>query len=152
MITTPTVSGRPGQAPGGCAFGEERRMTKKEPRPAVVFPLVGRGFGVVELRGFEPLTFSLRRLLLALCRCLVPSGGVHSMGFMSSTQVRGCAATGGQERATDRIARPLARRCPGSRVAGGHRIATRSAIDAGRRRAHRRRSGRRLGGDRRGGP
>ena len=31
----------------------------KEPRPGA-FPLVGRGSGVVELRGFEPLTFSLR--------------------------------------------------------------------------------------------
>ena len=49
-------------------------------------------------------------------------------------------------RATDPITSPLARRCPGARVAGGHRGATRSALAAGRRRANPRPSGRRLGG------
>ena len=77
--------------------------------------------------------------------------GLH-VQYADSGVRAGCALLDGQERATDPIASPLARRCPGSRVAGGHRIATRSALDAGRRRAHRRRSGRRLGGDRRGGP
>ncbi|MFP5252610.1 MAG: hypothetical protein ACLGH4_02305 [Actinomycetes bacterium] len=33
----------------------------KEPGPPAVFLLVGRGFGLVELRGFEPLTFSNRQ-------------------------------------------------------------------------------------------
>ena len=77
--------------------------------------------------------------------------GLH-VQYPGSGVRAGCAVLDGQERATDPIASLLARRRPGSRVAGGHRIATRSALDAGRRRAHRRRSGRRLGGDLRKGP
>ena len=49
----------PGGHRGDTSAGD-RRMTKREPRPSCVFPQVGRGFRLVELRGFEPLTFSLR--------------------------------------------------------------------------------------------
>ena len=42
----------------GCAFAEEGRMTIEEPARAVVFSAGGTGLGLVELRGFEPLTFS----------------------------------------------------------------------------------------------
>ncbi len=56
-------------------------------------------------------------------------------------------APAGHGRAADPIASPVARRCPGARVAGGHRAATRSALAAGLRRANPRRSGRRLGSD-----
>jgi predicted ester cyclase len=48
--------------------------------------------------------------------------------------------------ATAPITSSVARRCPGSRVAGGQRVATRSALDARCRRANPRGSGRRLGG------
>jgi hypothetical protein len=50
----------------------------------------------------------------------------------------------GHRRASDPITRNHARRCPGSRVAGGHRAATRRALDAGRRRADPHASGRRV--------
>ena len=41
-------------------IGGRRADDKEEPRPSCVVPQVGRGFRLVELRGFEPLTFSLR--------------------------------------------------------------------------------------------
>jgi hypothetical protein len=59
----------------------------KEPRPGA-FPLVGRGSGVVELRGFEPLTFSLRRP-----RCLRTGGprSVLRMPWVLPSRGSGCA-------------------------------------------------------------
>ena len=101
-------------------------------------------------RGFEPLTFSLRRLGSAEPRacpscidCLAGAGLPIGRGATN----RGCAGGarfGGHGRATDPITSPGVRRCPGSRVAGGHRGATLCALDAGRRRADDPGSGRRL--------
>jgi hypothetical protein len=82
--------------------------------------------------------------------CTGSSALVRTVHEMPSARGRGCAGgarfSQGQRRATDPITSPHARRCSGSRVAAGHRAATRSALDAERRRANPRTSGRRLGG------
>ncbi len=80
-------------------------------------------------------------------RCSVAA---WSVGVAGEGPFDGCGGSRGardQGRATDPITGPVARRCPGARVAGGHRVATRSALAAGLRRANPRRSGRRLEGE-----
>ena len=65
------------------------------------------------------------------------------MGNMRGRPARGVHGHG-HGRATDPTTSPLARRCPGSRVAGGQRGATCNALDAAWWRANPRSSGRRL--------
>jgi len=79
-------------------------------------------------------------------RCASTSGTVR-VACVDSPSVRPSAVgprSGRPVRGADPIARPDARRFPGSSVAGGHRGATRSALDAGDRRADCHGSGRRL--------
>ena len=116
---------------------------------------------VVGLRGLEPLTSSLssragaaRKVAERHVRAWILSIGVRLgcpvVGPVVQQLVRqpSRARTGAETgRATEPITSTLARRWPGSRVAGGHRVATRSALDAGCRRANPRGSGRRLGGE-----
>ena len=108
---------------------------------------MGDGVSRVELRGFEPLTFSLgkpaeRESGSTVC--------VRPMLSMPASTGPGCARgarVGGHGRATEPNQHPCSP-VSGVKMAGGHRVATGSALEAGCRRASPRGSGRRLGGPR----
>jgi hypothetical protein len=109
----------------------------------------------VGLRGLEPLTSSLSG---RGCRSSRPwpkaTQGVSAVRNRPRACVLGkacCYPVGypgrGHAGAVDSITSSPVRRCSVSRLVGGHRVATRSGLDAGRRRADREGSGRRLGGE-----
>ena len=108
---------------------------------------VGRGSYSVELRGFEPLTFSLRRLLHALVWLrLACAGSLDCARFrVGGTHLAdlGSRRSRSWPRESHRPdSQPSCSSVFGVTGSRGHRGATRSAIDAGRRRANPRASGR----------
>jgi hypothetical protein len=139
--------------------GRIRPTVRVAPSGRPAFAQVMAGSRVVGLTGLEPVTSSLSgRINPAVAGYQPRHAGVESSpAVRDGPPVLPVVVTqlvtrpgGDQGRATDPIASPLVRRWPGSRVAGGHRGAcgaTRSALDAGHRRANRRASGRRLGGE-----
>ena len=91
----------------------------------------------------KPVRYLGAGLSERVCHCA--SGATAACHTRSGVR-RGCAKRDETNAATDPIASPRARRHPGSRVAGGHRVATLCALEAGHRRADRSGSGRRLDG------
>jgi hypothetical protein len=71
--------------------------------------------------------------------------GIAASGAATFGTSCGASCAKDQGSATDPIASPDARSGPGSTVVGGHRVATRSAVDAGPRRAQDEWPGRRCG-------
>jgi hypothetical protein len=76
---------------------------------------------MVELRGFEPLTFSLRRLRNVASALSLGCLGCVICARLEIGGTHGEHGPDGHRSATDPITSPRARRYPGSRVAGGHR-------------------------------
>ena len=119
------------------SFAAPRRPVGLAPVMAPDFCLISRGqYGSAVGCGSNQGVVAVHRRPARYAVACVDSPSVRpsAVGPRSGRPVRGA----------DPIARPDARRFPGSSVAGGHRGATRSALDAGDRRADCHGSGRRL--------